>query len=576
MKLLEALEIVNKSVAEGATVEEVSLVCGFTPLHLQTFLAAHLRAKNPANCVVVKTGLYGDLAGNLERLPSEKARAACVVIEWTDLDPRLGIRTLGSWRTEEVPNLVESARRQSEQLAQLVCDRAKLMPLYVATPTLPLPPIFTTHGNQAHSDQCKLLEIVAAMAVSLSDCSNVRLLNPQQLDEVSPLSGRFNAKAEISEGFPYTLEHASKLAGLFAQLIKKDEPRKGLITDLDDTMWAGILGEVGVEGISWSLESNAQIHGLYQRFLSSLASAGVLLAVASKNELDLVDKALVRPDILLSKDDLFPLEVYWGPKSESIRRILKQWNIAPDDVVFIDDSAMEVAEVRAAFPNMEAIVFPKNDYAAFWKLLKQLRDRFAKSSVSAEDKLRLRSIRNSETIHELGREIGSRADDFLQNSEATILFSSKPDANDNRAFELVNKTNQFNLNGKRLDPSEWISLLQAPGAFLLTATYDDKYGPLGKVAAIAGKHVGARLCVSSWVMSCRAFSRRIEYQCLRYLFDKMGVDEIIFDYRPTPRNGPIQTFFAELLGEPASPSLSLRGSLFRSKAPALYHRVVEA
>jgi FkbH-like protein len=298
--------------------------------------------------------------------------------------------------------------------------------------------------------------------------------------------------------------------------------------------------------------------------------------VASKNDPSLAEQALTRSDILVPKDDFFPLEVHWGPKSESIGRILKQWNIASDDAVFIDDSPMEVAEVRASFPQIDAIVFPKNDCLALWALLKELRDRFAKSSLSAEDTMRLRSIRNSATICELGRASSVRADNFLQNSDARIVFSSRPDMHDSRAFELINKTNQFNLNGKRLDQSEWLSFLQDPGAFLLTATYEDKYGPLGKIAAVMGKSEGSSLRVCSWVMSCRAFSRRIEHQCLRYLFEKMAAEEIVFDYQPTPRNRPIQSFFAELLGEPASPGFSLQKVFFHAKAPTLFHDVIEA
>ena len=120
------------------------------------------------------------------------------------------------------------------------------------------------------------------------------------------------------------------------------------------------------------------------------------------------------------------------------------------------------------------------------------------------------------------------------------------DTRDNRAFELVNKTNQFNLNGKRFSESDWLSCLQDPAAFVLTASYEDKYGPLGKIAVVMGKAAGRKVYVSTWVMSCRAFSRRIEHQCLKYLFEKLDADEIVFDYEVTPRNGPIQDFFAEL------------------------------
>lgn len=575
MKLLEALEILKRPAAEAAPIREVFLMCGFTPLHLKTFLAAHLRFCFPTSLVEIKEGLYGDLAGNLERLQPSRGAAACVVVEWADLDPRLGIRSLGSWRSGDIADIVESARRQSERLTYLVMRAAETMPLYVSTPTLPLPPIFVTKASEAHNAECKLREMAASLAASLSANRQIKLVNLQLLDEVSPLSRRFNPKAEIDSGFPYSLEHASRLAELFAILTKDVQPRKGLITDLDDTLWAGILGEIGVEGVSWDTASGAHVHGLYQRFLASLASAGTLLAVASKNDPALVEKALTRSDILLSRDSLFPVEAHWGPKSDSVARILKAWNIAPDDTVFIDDSPMEVAEVQSSFPQMECIVFSKNDHLAAWELLRQLRDRFGKSALSAEDEIRLRSIRNSAAFEDLERSVGPRADDFLDKAEATIVFSTKPDMRDSRAFELINKTNQFNLNGRRLDQSEWMNLLQDPGAFLLTATYEDRYGPLGKIAVLLGKSDGSKLRVGSWVMSCRAFSRRIEHHCLKYLFEKMAVDEIVFDYRPTSRNGPIQDFFVEYLGKPASPNFSLRKASFQAKAPRLFHRVLE-
>ena len=216
----------------------------------------------------------------------------------------------------------------------------------------------------------------------------MRLLSSHRLDEFSPFGRRFDVKAEIATGFPYSLEHASRLAEFLAALIQDPPPQKGLITDLDDTLWAGILGEIGVDRIAWDMADHAHMHGLYQQFLGSLASAGVLLAAASKNDRALVEQALSRHDFLLRKEDLFPLEVHWRPKSESVERILKAWNIGPADVVFIDDSPMEVAEVHSVFPQMECVVFPKGNYQAIWDLFKKLRDCFGKGIVSSEDTIR--------------------------------------------------------------------------------------------------------------------------------------------------------------------------------------------
>jgi predicted enzyme involved in methoxymalonyl-ACP biosynthesis len=120
------------------------------------------------------------------------------------------------------------------------------------------------------------------------------------------LTPRFDVKAEITTGFPYSLEHASRLAESLAELIQDSPPKKGVITDLDDTLWAGILGEIGVDRISWDMASHAHMHGLYQQFLGSLASAGVLLAAASKNDRASVEQALDRSDNCCSRQWLCP------------------------------------------------------------------------------------------------------------------------------------------------------------------------------------------------------------------------------------------------------------------------------
>ena len=575
MNLLHALELLKQPIAEPASDRGLFLACGFTPLHLKTFLAAHLRHSLPNDQIKIGTGLYGDLAGSLERLKPSRGMVVCVLVEWEDLDPRLGIRSLGGWRSADTIDVVESARRQSERLADLVKRLAEKAPVYVSAPTLPLPPMFTTRGGQANHYECELREITASLATSLSAHKRVRLLSSQLLDELSPLASRFDVKAEITTSFPYSLEHASTLAELLAGLIQDSPPKKGLITDLDDTLWAGTLGEIGADRIAWDMAGHAHMHGLYQQFLGSLASSGVLLAVASKNDPALVEQALARNDMILSKESLFPVEAHWKPKSESVGRILETWNIGAADVVFIDDSPMEVAEVHAAFPEMECIVFPKGNHQAIWDLLKRLRNCFAKEVVSAEDLIRLNSIRTGSALRSSSHSGSSSIDDFLDKAEAVITLYFGSDASDNRAFELVNKTNQFNLNGKRYSESDWISFCQDPAAFLLTASYEDKYGPLGKIAVVMGKKFGRKIHVSTWVMSCRAFSRRIEHHCLKYLFEKLDAEEIVFEFKLTPRNGPIRDFFAELSGEANGLAPTVHKATFDAKVPALFHHIVE-
>jgi FkbH-like protein len=572
VNLTDALEILKQPLPDDAAHFRGALACSFTPLHLQTFLRAHLRKRLPGKQVDLDIGLFGDLQGNVERLQKLPSDALFVAIEWQDVDSRLGIRTLGGWRRTDLVDIVESASEAIVVLKGSLARAAGFRPVYISTPTLPLPPLFSVSPQQASGFELQLRQFIASFASSIAEEPGIRVISPQLLDEYSPLRDRFDVRSEVQTGFPYKLPHASSLAEVFAALIGQSAPRKGLITDLDDTLWAGILGEVGPQGISWDLEKQSHLHGIYQQFLESLASAGVLVAVASKNDMQLVDRAFERTDLGISKDNVFPFEVHWSRKSESVRRILQVWNISADAVVFLDDSPMEVAEVKQAFPEMECRVFPKGDYEAFWALLTKLRQDFGKSTVHDEDLIRAKSIRDAEPLR--SATTGSRSlSDFLQSASASIRVEFTRNSRDHRAFELVNKTNQFNLNGKRLTEAAWSAYFDHPTAFLMTVTYEDKFGPLGKIAALLGKTDGRTVQIDFWVMSCRAFSRRVEHQTLRQLFEKFEADEIRFDYQPTPRNVPLEEFFADVLGASPQPGCSLLLSNFLAKNLELFQRV---
>jgi FkbH-like protein len=575
MNLIEALEISRKPVAQDAKLLRVFLACGFTPLHLQNFLSAHLRQQFPENRVEIKTGLFGDLAGSLERLDAKGYDGLAVPLEWSDLDSRLGIRELGGWQVSDVHEVVSTVDRQISRLQRALKTAARSVPVVVSLPTLPLPPLFYTPPNINNAEKTKLLLSLAKFAADLSEEPGIRILDSQALDSVSPPAARFDIKSEILSGFPYKLPHASALAQSIASLLQARSPKKGLITDLDDTLWSGILGEVGVEGVSWILDHHSHIHGLYQQFLASLASAGVLVGVASKNDAALVQQAFDRKDLLLKKENVFPFEVHWHRKSDSVQRILKSWNIGPEAVVFIDDSPMEAAEVKAAFPAMECLVFKKDDYQSVWDLLAGLRASFGKTAISNEDAIRLESLRSAAPMLEALGQDGNASDEFLKRADAFVSFDFTKRPKDGRAFELVNKTNQFNLNGKRFSESEWTKFLADPASFLVTVTYQDKYGPLGKIAVLLGEVHEKKLHIAAWVMSCRAFSRRIEHHSLKRLFDKFHADEAVFDFQPTERNGPTQDFFVELVGEAPQPGLKISHASFQEKVPPLFHRVEE-
>ena len=551
----------------------VFLASGFTPLHLGSFLLAHCRRLFPGRNVTLETGLYGDLPGNLRRGIEVRADAIAVTIEWSDIDPRLGVRQLGGWTPESVSAICANVRKTVPRLEQTLGEATTAATLVISPPTLPLPPFSHEPIWQLGAVESSIRSTVNQLLERLAGSPAIRIISPEAVDSVSVLTDRFDITSEINTGFPYTMKHADRCGDLLARAICNASPKKGLITDLDDTLWRGILGEVGSQGVCWDLSGKAHIHGLYQQFLAALASRGVLVGVASKNDPGLVAETLRnRGDLLVGTSQLFPVDSSWNPKSEAVGRILKAWNVAADSVVFVDDSALELEEVRCSYPEIEAFQFTPNDPKAVWSLINQLQALFGKSEIRQEDRLRANSLRSAVEFSSAGDE-GTDQDVFLSQLEAVISVSLTVDPGDGRPLELINKTNQFNLNGGRILEPDWRAHLADPNGLAVVVTYQDKFGPLGKIAVIAGHKTGRTINIRSWVMSCRAFARRIEYQCLKLLFELGEADEISLDYQETARNGPVRDFLTQMRGTELTSPVLIKRADFENSCPALFHTV---
>ena len=539
MTLNQALAIINSRRQSGEG-DIYYLACGFEPLHLGTLLKAHLLQRLPEQKnVQLHHGVYGDLRGNIQTAAQSSAIGAAVVLEWSDVDPRLGLRSSGGWSNETKADILTNCVQSYAHLETAIEKLAARMPVAITPPALPLPPIGNTIRAQSSPLELELEQQMAAFLLRLSRLPGVRVGQRQRLE-----ASGLDAKMELHAGFPYTVPFADALASSLATVLCQPAPKKGLITDLDDTFWSGLVGEVGAEGVSWSQERHTQAHGLYQQMLGHLADCGVLLAVCSKNETSTVEAALARKDLFLNPESLFPVHANWGPKSTSVGQVLKTWNIAADSVVFVDDNPMELEEVQRAHPGITCLRFPVKDAAAVWNLLGELRDLFGKPVLTEEDRLRQASIRASAQIQEMTENAASP--EFLRTLQGTVTLDWGVDSSDKRPLELINKTNQFNLNGLRIGEGEWRRHLEHDDSILAVVSYQDKFGPLGKVAVLLGSQNGATVKVSHWVMSCRAFSRRLEHHTLHGLFESSNAEEVEFAFEVTERNQPLQQFFQSL------------------------------
>ncbi|MCG8419514.1 MAG: HAD-IIIC family phosphatase [Proteobacteria bacterium] len=594
MKLGTALAIIGRQRHITGQPFNAALLCGFTPLHLATFLRAHLSERHPGRPIVFHTGLFDDLVGSLLGIEEQTLDAVFVAVEWSDLDPRLGLRRLGGWSPRSLGDVVAGLATRLDQIASSLTRAGQKTAIAVSLPTLPLVPISHAAGYQDDLFALDVRAHVAEFARRVARSRGIRVLGQQRLHRLSPLASRHDVGMDLQAAFPYSRTHAAHLAELLVSLACPPAAKKGLITDLDDTLWRGIVGEVGPAGVTWDIDNHSQIHGLYQQLLAALGAAGVLLAVASKNHPDLVSQALGRDDALVSADTFFPIEAGWGPKSEAVARILATWNVSADSVLFVDDSAMELDEVATAHPDLECVRFPTGDAAGFYALMETLRDRLGKPTVGEEDALRLDSIRSGESLRrELGQR-GAPSERFLADMQSALTLDFTKNADRDRPLALINKTNQFNLNGRRFSESAWADYLTRAETRTLTVSYRDKYGQLGIIATMAFRVIAGpaeagaaagpsrddrapgHLCIDTWVMSCRAFARRIEHRCLEQLFERFDVARITFDYQETERNGPLQSFLAGLIGDlRGRDSYSLGRDEFLAKLPPLYSAVEE-
>ena len=218
MRLARALEILQRSAADGEAFT-VSLACGFEALHLRTFLAAELTERLPRACVQVDIGLFDDLSGNIERAAGSGADAVAAVVEWPDLDPRLGLRRLGGWRTDQLDEIVAGAGAALARLERAITVAAGARRVVWVAPTLPLPPLFPQGPGQSGPHELALRRLVADTAARLAGQPGVSVASLQRLDELSPPHTRRDVRDELATGFPYSLHHASAVAALLAELL---------------------------------------------------------------------------------------------------------------------------------------------------------------------------------------------------------------------------------------------------------------------------------------------------------------------------------------------------------------------
>jgi predicted enzyme involved in methoxymalonyl-ACP biosynthesis len=167
-----------------------------------------------------------------------------------------------------------------------------------------------------------------------------------------------------------------------------------------------------------------------------------------------------------------------------------------------------------------------------------------------------------------------KLEQVLASADGVLTIVPLSDPPDPRALELVNKTNQFNLNGRRFNEAEWLRYLRSPGHSLWMASYVDRFGPLGKISVLGARFTeDGEVDLDTWVLSCRAFGRRIEYAMLGALFERLAVRRIHLRFEATERNGPLQELLSAVTGAPPASGTSLDAADFAQRKLQWYMRI---
>jgi FkbH-like protein len=346
------------------------------------------------------------------------------------------------------------------------------------------------------------------------------------------------------EALPYV---ASRVMDIVCAI--KGQFKKCLILDLDNTVWGGVIGDDGLEGIQLG-------HGLgigkafteFQMWVKKLKQRGIIICVASKNNEDTAKEPFVKhPDMVLKLDDIAVFQANWETKVDNIRSIQQILNIGFDSMVFLDDNPFERNIVRENIPAITVPELPE-DPAEYLEYLYSL-NLFETASYSNLDKDRTKQYQVEAQRVSLSKTFTNEAD-FLKSLNMISVVSGFTKFNTPRVAQLSQRSNQFNLRTVRYTDADIEALANDSSVIDLSFTLEDKSGDNGLIAVVIMKPLDkVTLFVDTWFMSCRVLKRGMENFTLNTMVEKAkaaGYKIIIGEYLPTPKNKMVEEHYSGL------------------------------
>lgn len=356
----------------------------------------------------------------------------------------------------------------------------------------------------------------------------------------------FRAKA------PYSAAAIAELAQAALQATRGFGSRfhKVLVLDCDHTLWGGIVGEDGLDGLRLSPHSHpGNIFWQVQQQLRALEAQGVLLALCSKNnDADVLEVLQHHPDMPLREQHLVARRVNWQDKPANLRALAAELNLGLDSFVFIDDSAFEVQAVREQLPQVTVFQVPAalHEYPAL--LAEQVAPLFVAGGVSEASRSKTQQYRGLAAAAQEQATFASH-DDYLRSLQLQVSLQRNATAQVPRISELIAKSNQFNLSTQRLAAGEVAALMARPGADVWSFGVRDRLADHGLTGVIVTEDAGDTLVVHNFLMSCRVLGRGVERAVWRPLLAQAqarGLTAVRAVYRPTAKNAQVRDFYDRL------------------------------
>lgn len=420
--------------------------------------------------------------------------------------------------------------------------------------TVPVPPqsLFGSYDRRIRGTVRAMIDQVNLEIAEIAEQTGSYLLDAAALAERAGTDRWFDPVRWLAYKLPFSADCFAIYADALGRLLGaiRGKSRKCLVLDLDNTIWGGVIGDDGMEGIYIGQGSaKGEAFLAVQETALELRERGIMLAASSKNT-DAVARQPFRehPDMLLREEHISVFQANWIDKASNLEAIAKALNIGLDALVLLDDNPAERAQVRAALPMVGVPELPSDPGWFAWYLSSA--GYFEAVGFSAEDSLRAQSYTSDAKRADVlakSRDLG----DYLSSLGMVITFAHFDKKGRQRVAQLINKSNQFNLTTRRYTEADVESLEGDDSVFTLQVRLEDKFGDLGMigVAICRTAEDGAAWDIDTWLMSCRVLGRCVEQAMLdRIVLEarKKGVSILLGRYIPTAKNGMVAEHYAKL------------------------------